>query len=85
MCPQTIVSTTRTTENPVGFSVILLLMAEKELAAFTLAVSELLGPEQARQTIEDWIEQLQLMDWATEGVMPHWRGLTMAAASRLLA
>lgn len=57
--------------------------AEKELAAFVAAVSELLGPEQSLQAAEDWIEELELLEWPTGSARPDFRQATIAAASRL--
>jgi hypothetical protein len=57
--------------------------AEKELAAFASAVEELFGRAQARQSIEDWMSELELMDWPSADAAPDWRRLTIAAASRL--
>jgi hypothetical protein len=37
-------------------------LAERELSAFIAAVTELFGPEQARTSTEDWLEELELMD-----------------------
>lgn len=61
----------------------LLPMAQAELLAFAHAVRELVGPEQARQSVEDWMEELDLMDWPAEGATPDWRCLTIRAAARL--
>lgn len=57
--------------------------AEKELAAFARAVQELFGPEQARQAIEDWMEELESVDWRSQKTVRDWRGLTTSAAVRL--
>ncbi len=57
--------------------------AERELTAFALAVTQLFGAEQARQSIEDWMKQLELMDWPTGEALPDWRRITIAAALRL--
>lgn len=57
--------------------------AERELAAFALAVQALFGPEQARQAIEDWMQELESMDWPSLETVRDWRGLTVAAAVRL--
>jgi hypothetical protein len=37
----------------------LCLCAERELSAFARAVEGLFGPEQAQQSIEDWMEELE--------------------------
>jgi len=57
--------------------------AEKELRAFARAVQELFGSGQIRQSIEDWIEELESMDWRCAESVPDWRGITIAAAVRL--
>jgi hypothetical protein len=57
--------------------------AEKELAAFERAVKGLFGPEQARQSVDDWIKELDSLDWPTVGKVPDWRQITVAAAARL--
>jgi plasmid stabilization system protein ParE len=68
---------------PMEFTVQFMPDAEKELAAYARAVLELFGPEQARQSVEDWMEELELMDLPGEKAIPDWRRLTIAAASRL--
>ena len=35
-------------------------MAERELSAFIRAVTELFGPEQARLSTEDWLDESEL-------------------------
>ena len=50
----------------------LLHSAEKELAAFSQAVLELFGSEQARLSAEDWIEELELMDLPAGAGSPNW-------------
>jgi hypothetical protein len=57
--------------------------AEKELAAYALAVQELFGEDVASQSIEDWIEDMHAMDWPGHGASPDWRRVTIAAAARL--
>jgi len=61
----------------------LLSLAEKELAAFARAVCEMFGPEHVRQSVQDWIEELELSDWPRDKHAPNWRHVTVAAASRL--
>jgi hypothetical protein len=36
----------------------LIKMAERELAAFMVAVTDLFGPEQAKESVEDWLREL---------------------------
>jgi hypothetical protein len=40
----------------------LMIIAELELRAFTRAVTELFGREQARLAAEDWVDELDLID-----------------------
>lgn len=58
-------------------------VAEKELAAFVAAVSELFGSEQSLQAAEDWMEELGRLDWPTGETIPDFRQVTIAAAARL--
>jgi hypothetical protein len=57
--------------------------ADKELTAFVYAVQKLFGSEQARQAGDDWIEELEVMDWPAGEGTPEWRRITIAAATRL--
>ena len=41
-------------------------MAERELSAFIRAVTELFGPEHARLSTEDWLDESELMDTRLE-------------------
>ena len=58
-------------------------MAERELSAFIRAVTELFGPEQARLSTEDWLDQSELMDSPHRGTRKDWRAVTIAASARL--
>jgi hypothetical protein len=73
----------RTEQSYVELTAELLPDAEKELAAYAHAVLELFGSEQAQQSVEDWIRELELMELPVEGAIPDWRRLTIVAASRL--
>ena len=73
----------RTKESCVDLTARLLGGAEKELAAYVRAVEELYGPDEARQSVEDWIAEMKWMDWPGEDASPDWRCLTIAAAKRL--
>jgi hypothetical protein len=74
----------RTKENSVATALeVLYSCAERELAAFARAVEELFGPEQARLSIEDWMEELESMDWRSQMTVGDLRGLTIAATVRL--
>jgi hypothetical protein len=63
----------------------LLPAAEKELSAFVRAVTELFGFEQAQESINDWIEEVAIVDWSNGQPSPDWRAVTIAAAARLAA
>jgi len=43
----------------------------------------LFGPEQARQSALDWIEELERTDWPSGDSVPDWRQITVAANARL--
>jgi hypothetical protein len=58
-------------------------MAERELSAFMLAVTELFGPEQARLSAEDWLDESELMDRPPRPTNRDWRAVTVAASARL--
>jgi len=60
-----------------------LVLAEKELSAFVHAVDRLFGPEQARQSALDWIEELERMDWPSGESIPDFRRATLGASARL--
>ena len=61
----------------------LLSLAQKELAAFARAFCEMFGPEHVRQSVQDWIEELEASDWPQDNRVLDWRSVTVAAASRL--
>ena len=61
----------------------LLPCAEKELAAYAQAVQEVFGSEQARQSVQDWVEEIEGTDWPSGDAIPDWRLLSIAAAVRL--
>src|ERR1700678_3540214 len=58
-------------------------LAERELTAFILAVTELFGPEQARLSAEDWVDESDLMDSPPRSTSRDWRAVTVAASARL--
>jgi len=58
-------------------------LAERELSAFVHAVTELYGPEQARFSAEDWLDESKLMDSAPRSESRDWRAVTIAASARL--
>jgi len=58
-------------------------MAERELSAFVRAVTELFGPEQARLSTEEWLDELELKDTLPRATSRDWRAVTVAASARL--
>jgi anti-sigma-K factor RskA len=67
----------------------LIAMAERELAAFFKAVTELLGSEQALLSAEDWLQEstaINMDDLRNNDLHAstrQWRELTVKAAARL--
>ena len=61
----------------------LIILAERELAAFAGAVSELFGPEQARVSTADWIDELESLNWPARPRVSDLRRITTAASARL--
>ena len=59
-----------------------LYMAERELTAFMCAVTELFGPEQARLSAEDWLDESESVDSPPRSTTRDWRAVTVAAAAR---
>ena len=58
-------------------------LAERELSAFVAAVRELFGPEQARLSERDWLDEAELMDSPPLSTDRNWRSVTIAASARL--
>jgi hypothetical protein len=61
----------------------LMTTAETELAAFYEAVFRRYGPKEARKAAQNWIEELEMMDWPADWALPNWRHVTIAAADCL--
>ena len=61
----------------------LLPRAEKEMRAFARAVNTLFGSAHVGQSIEDWVEEFESIDWPAGAAIPDWRRVTIAAAARL--
>jgi NAD(P)-dependent dehydrogenase (short-subunit alcohol dehydrogenase family) len=59
------------------------ILAERELSAFISAVEKVFGPEQARRSALDWIEELERINWPPGDSVPDWRQITVAASARL--
>jgi hypothetical protein len=58
-------------------------MAEGELSAFISAVTQLFGPEQARLSVEDWLDESESMDRPPLSTSQNWRAVTIAASARM--
>ena len=61
----------------------LIILAERELAAFASAVKELFGPEQASLSSAEWIDELHSLNWPAGPAFSDFRRITVAASSRL--
>ena len=61
----------------------LIILAERELAAFARAVGEMFGPEQANLSAAEWIEELESLSWPARPGVSDFRRITTAASSRL--
>jgi hypothetical protein len=61
----------------------LMTMAQRELSAFLSAVAELFGPEQARLSTEDWLDELESTMSLPGLAHNEWRRITIRAAARL--
>ena len=59
----------------------LMSMAERELAAFMSAVTELCGLDQARIAAEDWIYTFESKDEQSGFTVGEWRKITIAVAT----
>lgn len=58
-------------------------LAERELSSFIAAVTELYGPQHARISEKEWVEEAELMDSSPLGTSRNWRAVTIAASTRL--
>jgi hypothetical protein len=58
-------------------------LAERELSAFINAVTERFGPEQARVSTQDWVDEAEMMDSPPRSTARDWRAVTIAASVRL--
>lgn len=70
----------RQTENPVCANSVSL--AERELAAFFGAVTELYGSELAEFAVEQWLRELEAIDYLPISAR-EWRWVTVKASVRL--
>jgi hypothetical protein len=60
----------------------LIILAERELAAFYKAVSELFGSKQARLSAAEWIDELESIDWPARPGVSDFRRITNAAIAK---
>jgi hypothetical protein len=58
-------------------------LAERELSSFIAAVGKLYGPEQAKLSEQDWLDESDLMDAPPLSAERNWRSVTIAASARL--
>jgi hypothetical protein len=58
-------------------------LAERELASFIGAVTELFGPAQAQLSADDWLGESEVMDSPPRSTSRDWRAVTVAAVARL--
>ena len=61
----------------------LIILAERELAAFAGAVKEIFGSEQARVSTEEWIDELESLNWSAKPGVSDFRRITTATVARL--
>ena len=78
------ISISRTTNHCLDSCDLFLPRAQRELGAFARAVEALFGSARVRESIEDWLQELESIDWWAGGAaIPDWRRVTIAAAARL--
>jgi hypothetical protein len=61
----------------------LMVTAEKEFVAFTRAITELFGPEEATLSAEDWLNEVASRICLPGPTGREWRNVTAAALARL--
>jgi len=54
-------------------------LAEHELSAFIAAVAELFGADHARMSVEDWLDESELLDVSPRSTRRDWRAITWRA------
>ena len=59
-------------------------MAERELASFRKAVTKMFGAEQARVSVEEWIDEVRRLK-VIPATAREWRDITVRTAARLAA
>jgi hypothetical protein len=83
MCDKKTNSVVHAQQAPVELIAEFMRTAEGELAAFYEAVFRRYGSKEARMAAQDWIEELETIDWPVDGTLPHWRHVTIFAADCL--
>jgi hypothetical protein len=56
---------------------------EEELSAFTRAVADVFGPQQARLSERNWLDESDSMDTPPLSTVRNWRAVSIAASFRL--
>lgn len=57
----------------------------EELSAFTRAVADVFGPQQARLSERDWLEESDSMDTPPMSTVRNWQAVSIAASFRIAA
>src|ERR1700722_10637879 len=83
MCDKKISSIVHAQQASVERVAELITTAETELAAFYEAVFRRYGLKEARKSAQNWIEELETMDWPAGWALPNWRHVTIAAVDCL--
>ena len=83
MCDEKISSVVHPHHPPVERVAELLTGAERELAALYETVFRRYGLKEARKAAQDWIEELETMDWPADWAPLNWHQLTIVAADCL--
>jgi hypothetical protein len=83
MCDKKTRSIVRAQQAPIQRVAEFLTTAERELAAFYEVVFRRYGLKEARKAAQDWIEELETMDWPADWTLPSWRHVTIAGADCL--
>ena len=58
-------------------------MAQRELSAFMIAVTEAYGSEEGKLAADDWLNELVARDELPDLTIRDWRRITIAAAAQL--
>jgi hypothetical protein len=83
MCDKKTSSIVHAQQAPVERVAELMTAAETELAAFYEAVFRRYGLREARKATQDWIEELETMEWPADWALLNCRHVTIAAADCL--